>query len=327
MIENRFPWHKSLVSDLNTAIDGDRLGHGLLIEGPHGLGKLDLAFLVAGAVLDKTPVVEDGRVQPPSHPDFRWVTLETDDKGRLRKQVTVDQVREACRALSLTSYAGGAKVTVVAPAERMNRNAANSLLKTLEEPNPDTLLILVRARTDTLPATIASRCQRLRVPIPETGDAELWLRERHGDADWPRLLHLAGGAPLTAADYATAGYEAVDGRFSEHMAGLLCGRMDPIEVAAEWASADQGLEGCLRWLSAWTDHVAWRRQTGSWRVQPPVETPETVIDAIPAAWIYWYRDEVHRAMRRMDGALNVELTLENLLVPWAQGLEPQEGHG
>ena len=325
MIKRLFPWHEAIVRDLNSARAAGRFAHGILIEGPPGLGKLDLAFLVAADSLGAAPVLEDGRVQPPAHPDFRWITLEPDDKGRLRKQITVNQVRDVCADLALTSFSGGAKVAVIAPADRMNRNAANSLLKTLEEPSPGTLLILVRARTATLPATVASRCQRLRIAAPDPDSAARWLRERGGEANWERLLCLAGGSPLAAESLAAAGHGDLDERFSRQITELLAGRVDPVEVAAEWSGEDLG--ACLEWLSVWTDQLARRRLTGSWAVQPPVQTPESVIDAIPAEWIYWYRDDLHEAMRRTDGALNVELTLENLLVPWAEGLEPQEARG
>ena len=117
----------------------------------------------------------------------------------------------------------------------------------------------------------------------------------------------------------------LDARFSRQLAELLERRADPVEIAADWSGED--LETCLTWLSVWTDELARRRLTGAWSVPPPVSVPESVIEAIPAEWIYWYRDELHGAMRRMDGALNVELTLENLLVPWAGGLEPQEARG
>ena len=324
MIKSIFPWQDAIVRDLNTARSAGRFAPGILIEGPSGLGKLDLAFLIAGDALGAPPVLEEGRVQPPVHPDFRWVTLEPDDKGRLRKQVTVDQIRAVCGDLSLTSHSGGAKVAVIAPAERMNRNAANSLLKTLEEPTPGTLLILVRARTGTLPATIASRCQRVRVVAPDPDAAGRWLRDRAGDADWGRMLCLAGGSPLAAESLAASGHDRLDARFSKQIIELLSGRADPVEVAADWSGEE--LETCLAWLSVWTDQVARRRLTGSWSVPPPVETPESVIDAIPTEWIYWYRDELHGAMRRTDG-VNVELTLENLLVPWSAGLEPQEARG
>jgi DNA polymerase-3 subunit delta' len=325
LIKSVFPWHDLIVRDLNTARAAGRFAHGILIEGPSGLGKLDLAFLIAADTLGAAPVLDGGRVQPPVHPDFRWVTLETDDKGRLRKQITVGQVREVCGDLALTSYAGGAKVAIIAPAERMNRNAANSLLKTLEEPSPGTLLILVRARTATLPVTVASRCQRVRVAAPDPASAVRWLRERGGDGNWERLLCLGGGSPLAAESLAAAGHGDLDTRFSRQLAELLERRADPVEVAAEWAGED--LETCLTWLSVWTDELARRRLTGSWTVPPVVPVPESVIDAIPAEWIYWYRDDLHGAMRRTDGALNVELTLENLLVPWAGGLEPQEARG
>ncbi len=325
MIESLFPWQDGIVRDLNTARSAGRFAHGILIEGPSGLGKLDLAFLIAADALNAPAVVADGRVQPPAHPDFRWVTLEPDDKGRMRKQITVNQVRGVCADLDLTSYSGGAKVAVIAPAERMNRNAANSLLKTLEEPTPGSLLILVRARTATLPATVASRCQRVRVAAPDPDAAVRWLRERAGEANWPRLLCLAGGSPLGAEVLAASGNDGLDARFARQISDLLMERADPVEVAADWAGEE--LETCLAWLSVWTDQLAKRRLTGAWAVPPPCDAPESVIDAIPAEWIYWYRDDLHGAMRRTEGALNLELTLENLLVPWARRLEPQEARG
>ena len=159
---------------------------------------------------------------------------------------------------------------------------------------------------------------------PDPDAAARWLRDRAGAANWDRMLCLAGGSPLAAESLAASAHDRLDARFSQQISDLLSGRADPVEVAADWSGEE--LETCLGWLSVWTDQVARRRLTGSWNVPPPVETPESVIDAIPAEWIYWYRDELHGAMRRTDG-VNVELTLENLLVPWAAGLEPQEARG
>jgi DNA polymerase-3 subunit delta' len=311
------------LADLEKARSSGRLAHALLIEGPEGLGKLDLAFLLAARVLEVAPVTEGDRMLPPVHPDFHWVTLEEDEKGKTRRQITVDQIREACAELAMTSYGGGNKVTVIAPADRMNRNASNSLLKTLEEPTPGTLLILVRMRLDTLPATIASRCQRVRLTAPGTAVAERWLSDRASEPrEWTRLLHFAGGAPLRAERLAAEGFLDTDTRFSGHLAGLLAGRLDPVDVAAEWAGEELPL--CLAWLQHWTTRVARRLSLGNWEIPPAVDMPESVIEAIPPTRVYWYLDAVNTAMRRTDGSLNVELTLENLLVPWAHGLEPSE---
>src|SRR5581483_3689892 len=99
------------------------------------------------------------RTERDLHPD--WIQVQPVDDSR---QIRIEQVRDLAQELSLTSHQGGYKVGVLSPADVLNRFAANALLKTLEEPPPRTVLILVATQPSRLPATILSRCQRIRVP-------------------------------------------------------------------------------------------------------------------------------------------------------------------
>lgn len=319
-----FPWHAAAWSEFEAALAAERLGHAYLIEGPQGLGKLHLAFRMAARVLGAPWPAADPPV-PLQHPDLNWITLETDDEGKQKKQIGIHQVREACANLAMTSYSGGWKVAVVWPAEQLNPHSANALLKTLEEPAPRTLLLLVRSRLDTLPATIASRCQRVRIAPPPAAEAIAWLEARADGGDWRRLLSLAGDAPLLALLLAEEGFRELDGKFAADLVGILGRRREALEVAAEWAR--QPLPMTLRWLDVWTSElVRWKAAGAIPALESAVQRAlQTALEGIPLQRLFRYRDEVRSAMTRNDGVFNTQMVLEGLLVPWADRLEPVRG--
>lgn len=323
MIINDLFWQDAAWAEFLRAWQAERLGHALLIEGPEGLGKLQLAFRIAAQVLGAAWTPAEPPL-PPRHADLLWLTLEEGEKGP-KQQIGVQQVRDACATLAMTSYTGGWKAAVIAPAERLTLAAANALLKTLEEPAPRTLIVLVRSRLDTLPATVASRCQRLRLAAPPEDAALAWLDRSLPGRPWRRLLELAGGAPLLAARLAERGYAELDAAFADDLLAILAGRADPLEIAASWQRRE--LPDVLRWLDIWTCSLVRLKAAG----RPPAlenakqRALQTALERIPLQRLYRYLDEVHGAAARMDGALNAQLMLESLLTPWPDRLEPLTG--
>ena len=324
MITLDFPWHEEPWKAFSAALENDRLSHAYLIEGPQGLGKLHLAFRMAARVLGAPWPAEDPPV-PLQHPDLIWVTLESDDEGKQKKQIAIHQVRETCAELAMTSHGGGWKVAVIWPAEALNPNAANALLKTLEEPTPRTLLLLVRSRMDTLPATIASRCQRIRISPPPREVALRWLEPRGRQGDWQALLDLAGGAPLMALLLAEEGADELDVRCREDLLGILDGRREPLEVAAEWAR--RPVPVTLRWLDVWTAALVRLKTLGELPAgkADSARTLQKALERIPLQRLFRYRDEVRSAMVRSDGVFNPQMVMENLLLPWADRLASVRG--
>jgi DNA polymerase-3 subunit delta' len=203
-----------------------RLAHAWLLTGPRGVGKATLAyrfarFLLAGAgegglfgdgpaglALDPGhPVFR--RVASGAHPDLRTVARSVNPKtGKLRSEIVVDEIREAVAFLRLTPAEGGWRVIVVDGAEDMNRNAANALLKVLEEPPPRAVLLLVSHAPGRLLPTIRSRCRRLEAKaLPAETVTELLSRHMPdlAEADRAMVAGLAEGSIGRALTLADAG--------------------------------------------------------------------------------------------------------------------------
>jgi DNA polymerase-3 subunit delta' len=249
------PWLATLRSQVERAMARERLPHALLIHAAAGLGGEALAAWIAAFVLCET------RAKAPcgqcaackllaasTHPDFHWVTREED-----ARQLQIDQVRHLCDVLAFKSYRGGYKAAVVATADLMNANAANALLKTLEEPPPQSLLILCAARPSRLPATIVSRCQRLTIATPARELALGWL-DSQSRRDWTRLLDFASGAPLRALELEANAFEALDEEMAQALARLARRELDIPGTAERWAR--NALERRLEWIETWiTDSI------------------------------------------------------------------------
>ena len=221
------PWNQPILESLKKS--RDRLPHALLLHGPRGVGKLALAESVAQLLLCEhaDPAQRPcGRCDgcrwylAGNHPDFRRLEPEAiaklpppmeEEEGseapaRRSKQpslyITIDQVRELAGFLNVGSHRGGLRVALIHPAEDLYLpNAANALLKSLEEPPAGAIFILVSHRPARLLPTVRSRCVAVPVPIPPRAAALAWLKSQSA-ADPERWLAFAGGAPLQALDYA-----------------------------------------------------------------------------------------------------------------------------
>jgi DNA polymerase-3 subunit delta' len=198
--------HEAAEATLAAAMASGRLHHAWLITGPEGIGKATLAFrfarrLFAGASADGTLALDPAhpafkRVAAGSHADLLAIERAVDDKTKRRRaEIVVDDARAVGHFLHLTAAEGGWRVVIVDGADMMNRNAANALLKVLEEPPPRAILLLLAASPGRLLPTIRSRCRRLVLnPLPDTL-VETLLRQAMPDlADPNAVVALAGGS-------------------------------------------------------------------------------------------------------------------------------------
>ena len=201
--------HGGAEAEILTAMRGGRMHHAWLISGPTGVGKATLAYrfarrLLAGLGPNDTLAMDPAdkvfrRVAIGSHADLLTIEREWDEKKRrMRGEIVVDDAREISAFLRLTPAEGGWRVVVIDGAEHLNRNAANAVLKMLEEPPPRAVLLLACAAPGRLLPTIRSRCRRLTLQPLGEADMDAALAEYLSDtpaAERTRLASIAAGSP------------------------------------------------------------------------------------------------------------------------------------
>jgi DNA polymerase-3 subunit delta' len=246
------PWHAMARARLATATSAARMPHALLLHGPDGVGKERFASALAAGLFCRQPgpdllpcgnCAECALSRAGTHPDLHWLRRPDD-----RKSIGVDAVRDTCEQLGMTSLRGGHRVAVVATAQLMTHSAQNAFLKTLEEPAPRTLLMLITPRPSALLATLRSRCQRVEIPRPPAEEALEWLRRELGSTPPAGLLELAGGAPMRALALAPY-YAELEEQMASLFAHLASGRTEVTRAASDLLG--EGLGTRLDWIEHW----------------------------------------------------------------------------
>ena len=228
--------------------------------------------------------------------------------------IKIDALRDMYRVLSETSQFGGYRIAVIEDADKMPVQAANSLLKTLEEPGRDTLLILVTSHPHRLPVTIRSRCQSVRFQVPETAAALEWLAEV-GVSDATTALKLAHGAPLLARDYVE--HHADQRELLVRALNAVSRGVSSLQYAQKLAQMPR--QHLLTWLLDWVSDLG-RLLTCGDEVELVNEDQRKALKARASmadrGRIFDLHDQIISLLKAEGIALNPQLLWENLLISW-----------
>lgn len=320
--------HQRVLDGLDRALANGRLAQAYLLIGPEGVGKSTLALALAQAVNCQQPgpspcgvCSQCRKIAAGNHPD---VTVTVPEKGK--RAVSVDQVRELQHGLSLGAYEGRCRVVILPDAGRLAQEASNALLKTLEEPAPDTLLVLTAGDEAAILPTIRSRCQTLSLqPVP-TGLLTEALAAREGtDSEQARAAAaFARGRPgLALRALADPGLLEVEGErltsLREAVRRDLAGRL-ALSGALAGGTANAALREALRalletWLHWWRDALLAKTACDGPLVYPAeIDHYRAAADQLSLEELRAALAAVQDAQRQVEANANPRLVFDILLL-------------
>ena len=323
-----FDWHKDEFSRLLAA--KSNLPHALLLQGPRGTGKLVFARALAQALLCETPTAASACstcsaclwFAAGTHPDYRQIEPgdaegEDAEEGEKKTSIAVKQIRILPDFINVSSHRGGPKVVVLHPAEALNVNAANALLKSLEEPPAGTYFLLVTHRPHQLLPTIKSRCQQVSLRAPDPGAAAVWLAGQGVREPALALAHM-GDAPLLALELNGTEYWGARAAFLRQLTAR-----DIDVLAAAEAVRDIPIPHVIAWLQKWSYDMVHQRTLGRVRYNPDQQEAiaRAAAAAQPLAALRFHREMV-KLQRVAHHPLNARLFIEHVLLAYHDLVQP-----
>jgi len=326
------PWQKSARDKLDKMIQQNHLPHALLITGVKRIGKLTLTQNLIQKLLchDSScgtcelcqslqkdyPEEEIGHsvlIRRSHYPNLIYCRTELNDSGSMSKEIRVDQIRAFCEVLSKT--AESLQIGVIFYADQMNINAANSLLKTLEEPRKNTLIVLLAHNINLLPETILSRCQTIHINPTYDQESADWLskqisKQTRDDFDSMQLLESSHGVPYKALDDLKGDYFL---KYQSWQNQLLDIALSPTKISNTDIFSDNELEvlKCLQHLLNEAIKIKVLDHDGA-----NLEL-NRVIEKTSYSHLFKLLDDTNRAISMAQTTVNIKLLLDNVLVVWS----------
>jgi DNA polymerase-3 subunit delta' len=325
-----YPWQQSQWQQIDQLLKSDRLPHALFLHGNQGLGKAHFASALANAVLCQQPKADFQAcgscpacklLAANTHPDLHYLQPTASDKSKSKKpalNIRIDDIRALCDKLNQTSQYSGYRVAILDQADLLTIAAANSLLKTLEEPGQNVLIILISSRSYRLPVTIRSRCQLMRFSNPDEKQSLDWLSQHQQvnctAQQLKQALKYANGSPLTALQHLQQ--EEHHQILSQAMIASISGK-NSLEYAVKLAkfAKIQTLEGMLSWVSDLTKLISCGPDTDI--INVPYRTKlQELAKKVNQQRLFRFHDQLNFSLLHSSIAVNEQLLWENLLLSW-----------
>ncbi len=340
-----YPWQQSQWQHIAKLLSTKRLPHAMMLTGNNGLGKTDFALSLAHSILCTQPTTDYkscGQCKPcqllraGTHPDLHHIKPSTPTKSKSANpilSIKVDTIRDLCNQLNQTSHFGLYRVALIEQADYLTLSAANSLLKTLEEPGQNVLILIVTSRPHRLPVTIRSRCQTLRFLPPEEKMSLDWLQQ-HQKSERPNselcnselpneqytalqlklALKQTYGSPLSALQ------QLCEIEHHELLATAMMAKIsgkNSLNCAAKLAkfSKVKTLEGMLSWSSDLSKILACGLAADIVN-EPERKRLQALAVKVNQQRLFQFQDQLNFNLLHSTIAVNEQLLWENLLLSW-----------
>lgn len=324
--ELEFPWHQSCWDQFIQARTQNHLPHAILLTGEEGIGKFSLAQRMAKSLMciDNVSNPSDAcntcqsckTYESGANPDFTQITLLED-----KQQIGVDQVRELSGFLNYSRSFNTTRVVIINPVERMNLNAANSLLKSLEEPTEHTVLILVTSKVSQLLPTIKSRCQSFTVNTPNTDESLNWIVQQQSKnqessqkvINPEKLLEITGNKPLKAIQLSQDDVEARDNFFKD-LSTVIQQQSSITEVAKKWEKND--LAALLNWQIIVVQNAIKGNLSSSTNGEKSKDATSSMTNHLSNEQQWSLYQELLKQKQYIHTSVNSLMFMENMIMLW-----------
>ncbi len=319
------PWHQQALSELQKMIDQNHLPHALLITGVEQMGKFELMQQLVGVLLNDDEIIRKDNIREDlEHPVLirrsNYTNMiycragEINEKTKNRsKDIRIDQIRAFCEALNKTADA--LQIGVIFYGDQMNISAANSLLKTLEEPRENTLIIILAHSVKNLPVTLVSRCQNVHIAPAYDEQTCQWLSAhisdtQNDDFDIQQLLENTHCVPFKVLSELSEGSFI---HYQNYQNQLLSIAIHPLMIGntKDFEGNEVAVLDCLQNLIIEAIRLKSINQQGGL-----VELNQIISNA-KAEFLFKLLDDVYRAIRLSKTNINMKLLLDNILIVWS----------